>query len=164
MFVTPIKYLLKKSLHIVYIFIFIVLSLLRPFLHIKFGILHAGRIGHLALNTDLFLRRLKLNIFNNNVRYFFFYSDNDIVSNSTLLNIYKLHLTIYKNNFMFYFINFILINYGEPFFLQKLEMNSNEYFEFNNCNAIISLSKDQINKGNIILSNMFIYNYYLDDV
>ena len=159
-------YYFNKTLYILYLFIYLILFISKPFFQIKFGVLYTDRIGHLALNTDLFLRRLSLKIYDNNVKYIFFYSDKKIISNITLLNIYKLHLDIYKNNFMYYIINFFLNSnrIGGSFFLHKLEMNSHEYFEYNNCNAIIFLSKDQINKGNKALSDMFIYNYFYDEV
>ena len=40
-----------------------ILWILKPFFWIKVGFLQYGRIGHLALNTDLFLRRRQLGIY-----------------------------------------------------------------------------------------------------
>ena len=59
--------------------------------NIKIGYLHSNRLGHLSLNTELFLRRLQLEEHQEKYRYFLFSYNIDAatVSNSFLLSKYK---------------------------------------------------------------------------
>ena len=68
--------------------VILILWILKPILWIKVGGLDYGRIGHLALNTDLFLRRRQLGIYPNGPYYCFISNPNNL-ANSQLLKMWK---------------------------------------------------------------------------
>lgn len=79
------------------IFCLIVLPLLfvmEPFYKVRLGILRFQRIGHLALNTDAFLRRQQLNGVPEKTFYLFAAYD---PANQQLLTMYKRHLNIWES-------------------------------------------------------------------
>ena len=65
----------------------LILWVLKPVLWIKVGGLQYLRIGHLALNTDLFLRRRQLGIYPNDPYYLFISNPNNL-ANRQLLNMW----------------------------------------------------------------------------
>src|SRR5262245_896465 len=71
-----------------------VLYLLEPFVRFRFGLLYNQRIGHLSVNTDVFLR--KQQVFGRRPRTFhiFFLWD---PANQTLADMFKRRMTIVQN-------------------------------------------------------------------
>lgn len=70
------------------------LYLSEPFYRIRLGLLRYQRIGHLALNTDAFLRRQQLNGVPPRTFYLFAVYD---PANQQLLEMYKRHLNIWES-------------------------------------------------------------------
>jgi putative glycosyltransferase (TIGR04372 family) len=109
------------------------------------------RIGHLAANTELFLRRLrsgkyfqKNNIYIGICRY-------PLVSNRQLLTMFKRHLFIIEYN---YFIDKMLstwLRYTEFYYgLTFL----NEFYEFSNYEPILSFTEEEEKDGKQLLAEM----------
>ncbi len=49
------------SLTVFGLFVLPALYVLEPFLRVRIGLMHTQRIGHLAVNTEMFFRKLQIN-------------------------------------------------------------------------------------------------------
>ena len=108
----------------------LILWILKPVFWVKVGRLQSNRIGHLAINTDLFLRRRQLGIYPDGPFYCFLSSPIN-PANSQLLTMFKRVIPIYDNMFLHWlFLGMRPILEKTPFY-QDLHMNFNEYYEFN---------------------------------
>lgn len=112
----------------------------------------ANRIGHLAAETELFLRRL-----NDGIKY---KKDNAIyigvclyfpISNRQLLNMYKRHLLIIENKIFARIIDTWIKH--TQFYIQ-LPYQVDEYYEFNKIKSILFFIPREIDKGKNILTKM----------
>jgi putative glycosyltransferase (TIGR04372 family) len=129
------------------------LYILKPFFWLKLGNLHASRLGHLSLNTDLFLRRRQLGIYPDGFHYFFF-SNPYKLANRQLLTMFKRVLNIYESRILS-----LMFSGMEPLlkrtpFYQGLPMDSNEYYEFNSAKSSLYFTPDEIDKGRKLLKLM----------
>jgi putative glycosyltransferase (TIGR04372 family) len=131
----------------------LILWILKPVYWVKVGRLHSDRIGHLSLNTDLFLRRRQLGIHPDGPYYFFLSSPKDL-SNRQLLTMLKRVIPVYESRALTLFFTGMLPILKRTPFYQDLPMNSNEYYEFNNTNPSIDFIPDEIEKGRKLLSQM----------
>ena len=133
--------------------IIIILWLLKPLFWIKVGKIHHGRIGHLALETDLFLRKRQLGIFSDEP-FYCFVCDSRGVANRQLLAMYKRVMRIYENRvFVSIFDGMFPILKRTPFY-QPLGLKNNEYFEFNNAKPSIIFTPQEMQKGRRLLKEM----------
>ena len=133
--------------------VIILLWILKPFCWIKVGKLHHGRIGHLGLETDLFLRRCQLGIFSDKPFYFFL-CDSRNVANRQLLEMFKRVLRIYESRILVSIFDGISPLFKRTPFYQALGVDYNEYFEFNHGQPSIGFTPDEIQKGRKLLSKM----------
>ena len=131
----------------------IILWVLKPFVWIKVGGLHYGRIGHLALNTDLFLRRRQLGTYPDGPFYCFISNPNNS-ANRQLVNMWKRVIPVYESRVLSWLYYGMLPILKRTPFYQDLPMDSNEYFEFNNTKSLLYFTHDEIEKGREILSQM----------
>jgi putative glycosyltransferase (TIGR04372 family) len=131
----------------------IILWALKPFVWIKIGGLHHGRIGHLALNTDLFMRRRQLGIYPDGPFYCFVSNPNNL-ANRQLLNMWKRVIPVYESRILSWLYYGMLPILKRTPFHQGLPMDSNEYFEFNNANTSLRFTPEEIEKGSRILDQM----------
>jgi putative glycosyltransferase (TIGR04372 family) len=133
--------------------IILIFWILKPIVWIKVGILIANRIGHLATNTDLFLRRRQLGIYPDGPHYCFLCNPTGL-ANRQLLTMFKRVLNIYESRILsLIFSGMVPLLKRTPFY-QDLPMNSNEYYEFNNGKPSIYFTPDEIEKGRKLLSQM----------
>ena len=133
--------------------VILILWILKPVLWIKIGGLIYGRIGHLALNTDLFLRRRQLGIYPDGPYYCFISNPNGL-ANRQLLNMFKRVMPIYESRVLSWlFYGMLPILKRTPFHLD-LRCLSNEYYEFNNAKSSLYFTPDEIEKGRNLLSQM----------
>ena len=131
----------------------IILWALKPFVWIKVGGLHYGRIGHLALNTDLFVRRRQLGIYPDGPYYCFISNPNNL-ANRQLLKMWKRVIPIYESRILSWlFYGMLPILKRTPFY-QDLPWNSNEYYEFKNAKSSLYFTPDEIEKGRKLLNQM----------
>ncbi len=133
--------------------IIIFLWILKPFFWVKLGKLHHGRLGHLALETEIFLRRCQLDIFSNRFFYYFL-CDSRNVANLPLLNMFKRVLKIYESRILVSIFDGMFPLLKNTPFYQPLGLQDNEYFEFNKANPSICFSPKEIQKGRELLKKM----------
>jgi putative glycosyltransferase (TIGR04372 family) len=133
--------------------IVLVLWILKPIFWLKVGRLSSTRIGHLALNTDHFLRRRQLGIYPDGPFYCFI-CDPTKLANHQLLIMWKRLLPICKSRVLTsVFLGMMPILKRTPF-IQELPHNSNEYYEFNNAEPSLYFTPDEIEKGRKLLNQM----------
>jgi putative glycosyltransferase (TIGR04372 family) len=149
---TIIKRILK---YIIYIsafpfasFVMFLLNLFRP---TKVEFLVVPRIGHVALNTELILRRRKLGIIDKNQRIIFVPIRGPI-SNSYLYKMWKRVITIIDNPFLREF--FLSLQMFSSRYANVYPMHMNEYHEFNNASPCLSFTDEEKREGDDILKKM----------
>ena len=133
--------------------IIIALWILKPFFWVRVGKLHHARIGHLALETDLFLRKRQLGIFPDGPFYCFL-CDSRGVANRQLLTMFKRVMRIYEGRIFVSIFDGMLPFLRRTPFYQPLGLKNNEYFEFNNGEPSVSFTRDEIQRGRELLKNM----------
>ena len=133
--------------------IILILFVLKPFFWIKVGGIEYARVGHLALNTDLFLRRRQLGIYPDGPYYCFISNPNNL-ANRQLLNMWKRVIPICESRILSWlFYGMLPILKRTPFY-QDLHMDSNEYYEFHNAKPSLYFTPDEIEKGHEYLGQM----------
>ena len=151
--------------NIILIPIVIILLIICPLGRVRFVRLTDQRIGHLAANTELFLRRLRLHVINSKVNYIGIASNKP--SNKQLLKMFKRVLPIiqfpsciYRNIFFETLSNdnSILNKLG---LYKELTLNSNEYYEFNNARPTLTFSELEERKGANLLEKMSVDNWFI---
>jgi putative glycosyltransferase (TIGR04372 family) len=131
----------------------LILWVLKPIVWLKVGKLHSDRIGALALNTDLFIRRRQLGIYPDGPHYCFVCTPHKL-SNSQLLTMWKRVIPIYQSRILCWIFDGMLPILKRTPFQQELPMKSNEYYEFNNSKTSLEFNPDEIEKGSRILNQM----------
>jgi len=122
-------------------------NIFRP---VKIAFLTSTRIGHLALDTDLFLRRKKLGLIDSKQLTVFVSETNR--SNLTLLTMWRRIIPILDNYFLRHFLE--PLNKFHSRYVQDLKMKSNEYYEFNNASSSLVFTDEEIQFGDSVLSKM----------
>ncbi len=135
-------------------------SLYRP---IKLTQFRTNRIGHLALNTEVFLRRLQLDSNLNNNLYLLF--PNTFIANQILYDKYKVffkkqkNILLIENSILIKIINIMYRLTNKYRFVNN--MNSNEYELFSKSNTSIKFSKGDDKVGSNFLKEMGIDSWYV---
>jgi putative glycosyltransferase (TIGR04372 family) len=131
----------------------LLLWILKPIFWLKVSKLHSERIGHLALNTDLFLRRRQLGTYPDGPFYCFISNPNNL-SNRQLLTMWKRVIPVYESRVLCWMYQGMLpILKKTPFYLE-LPINSNEYYEFNNAKPSLYFTPEEIEKGRSLLHQL----------
>ncbi|MBL78790.1 MAG: hypothetical protein CMH70_01905 [Nitrosomonadaceae bacterium] len=131
----------------------LILWILKPVFWLKIGRLTNARIGHLASNTDLFLRRRQLGIYPDGPFYCFL-CDPTQLANRQLLTMWKRVIPVYESRVLsLVFVGMLPILKRSPFY-QDLKMQFNEYYEFNNAKPSLYFTPDEIEKGRKLLKKM----------
>jgi putative glycosyltransferase (TIGR04372 family) len=126
---------------------------LKPIFWLKVGKLSNTRIGHLALNTDLFLRRRQLGIYSDRPFYCFI-CDPTQLANHQLVTMFKRVIPVFESRALtLVFLGMRPILKRTPFY-QDLPMNSDEYYEFNNAKPSLYFTPGEIEKGRKLLNQM----------
>ncbi|OGG96040.1 MAG: hypothetical protein A2508_03555 [Candidatus Lambdaproteobacteria bacterium RIFOXYD12_FULL_49_8] len=113
------------------LFVLFWLDFFEPFFKWRISKIHVMRIGHLALNIDLFLRRQQLQGGPEKGVRHVFVTDSSFVANRPLLEMWKRHLNISESTVLRGFLNLSgWILEKTPFF-PPLPMSSTEWAEFN---------------------------------
>lgn len=130
-------------------FIYFFLSIISLYKPIKIAFLYHERLGHLALNTDLYLRKRYLGLISKNeIHIFFVYSP----ANTQLVKMFARQITLINSE--------ILSKIFSPFGLLRtrfwlpLPFIGNEYHEFNTAPPQISFSPEEINHGQNFLNQL----------
>jgi putative glycosyltransferase (TIGR04372 family) len=131
----------------------LILWVLKPVFWLKVGRLSNTRIGHLAFNTDQFLRRRQLGIYADGPFYCFI-CDSTKLANRQLLIMWKRLLPICESRALnLVFLGMRPILKRTPFF-QDMQHNSTEYYEFQNADPSLYFIPDEIEKGRKLLNQM----------
>lgn len=140
-----------KILGLLFVFpVILILWIIKPFFWLKVGKIHHGRIGHLALETDLFLRKRQLGVFGDGPFYCFL-CDSRGVANGQLLSMFKRVIPICQSRLLVAFYDGMFPIFKKTPFFQPLGLKNNEYFEFNNAKPSISFTQEEIEKGKDLL-------------
>ena len=134
-----INELLVRLLSIVcFPFLYILLTIINIFKEVRIGFLFNRRFGHLALNTDLHLRRLQLGATPNNVFYIFFAYE---PANQQLVRMFQREMNIINNEFLSKL--FSPICFFRTKFCYELPFNANEFKEFNDASSSLNFTKGE---------------------
>lgn len=134
---------------------------------IKFVFIYCERIGHLAAETELFMRRLRNGVYDEKVNIYVGFCSGSHVSNRQLLKMFKKNLFVIENwwfamlisstwlkKTQFYHKAPFRISHLLPPYYQQGEFNHNEYYEFNNYKPILSFTSDEELEGKNNLAKM----------
>lgn len=130
-----------------------ILWILKPFFWIKVGLLDGGRIGHLAFNTDLFLRRRQLGIYPDGPFYCFLCNSHN-VANRQLLNMWKRVMPVCESRVLSWLYDGMHPMLKKTPFYQNMFMDSGEYYEFNNASSSLYFTPEEMNKGRNLLHQL----------
>ena len=131
--------------------LFAILKTIMGYKQIVFCQLRSERIGHLVVNTELFLRRLKNGIISDENKIFIGVSSRPS-SNRQLLKMYKRSFVIQESNLLYSLINTPKIKKSE--FYYKLPFCIDEYHEFNNIDPVLSFTEQEERMGKVLLAKM----------
>jgi putative glycosyltransferase (TIGR04372 family) len=130
-----------------------ILWILKPIFWLKLGDLQ-GRLGHLSLNTEVFLRRRQLGIYPDGPFYCFLIHAKHPPANHQLLTMIKRVIPVWESRFWYsVFCGMRPILKKTPFY-QDMPFNTNEYYEFNNAEPTLYFTSEEIEKGRKLLSQM----------
>lgn len=137
--------------HLISLFVISLFWIVSPFVRIKVGALTAQRIGHLALNTDLFFRRRQFYGAPPKTRYIFVAGS---VANNQLFTMWKRHMFIIENRLLRG-----LLLYSESFwkktgFYEDILIIGNEYDEYQTTQPTIYFTPDEEERGRSNLKQM----------
>jgi putative glycosyltransferase (TIGR04372 family) len=131
----------------------VILWVLKPIFWLKVGRLSNARIGHLAMNTDLFLRRRQLGIYPDGPFYCFLIDPTQL-ANRQLLTMLKRAMHICESMCLTtVFISMSPIIKRTPFF-QELPYEGDEHYEFITAKPSLSFTSEEIEKGRELLNKM----------
>ena len=152
---------LEWIINILTIPLFIPLFILKKYFKIQFWRFRGNRIGHLALNSDLFLRRLKLGIIKNNIKHKMIARSD--IANKQLFKMLKQKMDIITIPESKYIRTITKIMASKSVLSQKklfitLPYNVNEYHEFNNTTSDLNFTELDENKGKELLQKMKVDN------
>ena len=128
-----------------------ILYLLEPFWRFRFALMHTQRIGHLAGNTDLFLR--KRQIFGASPRTTLIFTGWD-PANRQLFEMFKRHLPIYESRWLTRFMSYCGPLLRQTRFYLNLDWTDRDYREFNEGRASLIFTDDEEDRGRTELDKM----------
>ncbi len=134
---------------IIYPFVWLILLTCLPFRPMKVGFLYRERLGHLALNTDLYLRRRYLGLIpSNETHIFFVYRP----ANEQLVRMFMRRMIIVNCEFLAKLLSPISL-FRSRFWI-PLPFMGNEYPEFNAAPPQIGFTVDEDRRGRKLLAQM----------
>jgi putative glycosyltransferase (TIGR04372 family) len=136
------------------LFIYFLLRLAEPWRRIRVGMLLHGRIGHLALNTELFLRSLALGKEDKDCLYILF---SGRPANWQLLTMLRRRVLVLRLPWLGVFFHEGLEPFvqGTRFFVDiEHRLKSGEYFELNNAPPQLSFSPEEEERGQALLESL----------
>lgn len=136
-------------------FVLIGLKILEPLVKIRVGKLGHDRIGHLAANTELFLRRQSRNKVSARELHIFLTGK---PANHQLLAMIKRRLHVFENRILLKLHNSIKPYTRDSKIWIDLPFDTNEYEEFNNVSPQLSFTKEEEVQGTEMLARIGIEN------
>ncbi len=148
---------------LIFLPIIAVFYLIRPFYPVKFIRIRDDRIGNLVMNTELFLRRVKLGIYKKNVLYIGIAGKNPC--NKQLLGMFKRAMIIIQVPKPAEILFNILSNKRDLLkgIISYLTFVDYEraYYEFNNAGSSLQFNKTEEKKGKKLLNKMGVNNWFI---
>jgi len=130
------------------------LYLIEPFLKFRFAIIPSDRIGHLALNTEIFLRRKQLNPEDHSKVKRIFILNQGKAANQQLLKMFKRKLFILENQWAYWTYAVMAWVFNKTKFIFELPLTDTEYYEFINAKTTLVLTEEEVKKGDTVLKKM----------
>lgn len=130
------------------------LYLIDPLKKIRIGVIPSKRIGHLALNTEFFLRRRQLGRVDDINTIYLFLLNQGEVANQQLIKMFKRNLIIIENGIFFWIYFSIDWWLCRTRFKINLYMKDNEDFEFKNSETSLILTEEDNTKGEQLLKKL----------
>ena len=128
------------------------LYLIEPIAPLRFGRLYNQRFGHLALNTELFLRRQKYAEVKSKKTYFFVVWN---AANRELVQIFKRYMNLYENKTLARIFNAFFPILSKTRFYTPLPIEKpNDYYFFNRTEKVIKFSQTEESRGEALLEQM----------
>lgn len=136
------------------IFLTIMIVCLRPIVQLKIVNIPADRIGHLAFNTDSFLRKLQLKKGKKTKRTVYIGITQSPPANKQLLKMFshRMNITQYPPHIYRRIIKSIMNN--KLIFINSVANTYSEFELFNNTEVNLKFSPKEIEKGNELLQDM----------
>lgn len=133
------------------IFILPILYIFELVYPLRFSVLFYNRIGHLAINTEIFCRRLQLGLVSTKFHYLFLTSR---PANEQLLKMYKRVLNIWDSSLILRVATFFLPLLERTRFYQEIPVKCNEYYEFAHGKSSLSFTDEEELRGREELKKM----------
>lgn len=149
-----LKYPISLLGSILSVFFLIILWLISPFIEIKVGGMIGQRLGHLALNTDLFFRKQQLDKSSKQFIPIFIIGR---VANRQLLKMWKRQVIIIESRVLRGLFEYSRWIWEKTNFFEPLDMFSNEYPEFNLANPTLTFTEDEEKIGKEFLRKIGIH-------
>lgn len=128
-----------------------VLFVLSPIRHVKIGFLVTERIGHLGINTDLFLRRRQMAGDPDRVVHVFLAGR---PCNRQLLNMWKRHLNIVECQVLYDLVQYSRWLWERTPYYNPLDTLFNEYTEYQKTRTTLSFTPEEKEYGRRELKKM----------
>ena len=144
-----IERIVKWSLAPVSALLIGVLKVLSPFIKVKFCPINYPRIGHLAGNTEIFLRRLHAGRLAKGFKYI---GVSGKSCNRQFMKMIKRQMLVIENRLFSGVIKSAL--FQRSLFFEDMPYNSNEYQEYNNLPRVINFTKEEEERGTQELKKM----------
>jgi putative glycosyltransferase (TIGR04372 family) len=138
------------------VFVWILLPLLwivSPVCRIRIGCILSDRIGHIAADVDLFMRKLQLH--GRPTRTFYVFLCGKPAANEQLVRMWKRRIRVIRSSRLQYIWQKRLLPIAArtPFH-EPLQMQSNEHYEFSQGEPSIEFTTDEENLGQDLLRRM----------
>ena len=138
------------SLNLLGSMILLCLYIIKPFKPVKLLLINYDRIGHLAINTDLFLRRLQLA--KTPEKRILYLGISGKPANQQLLRMFKRIFPIIENTPLRIILSYsVLKNSGV---CEIVKLHTNEYYAFNNAEPSLYFAASEEEEGKELLNKM----------
>lgn len=147
--------MIKKVLYmLINAFLTIVIVCLRPIVQIKIVYILADRIGHLAFNTDLFLRKLQLQKGKDSKKTIYIGIAQSPSANKQLLKMFSREIIIVQCPLGFYRHIIGAITNNKSIYIDSRSETYSEFEVFNNTEVNLKFSSEENEKGIKLLQDM----------
>lgn len=155
---------LRRTLDVVLLPIAAVLLLVKILFKITFFRVNSSRFGHLASDTEVLLRRMKLGIMNNNLKYVGIAAKD--ISNKQLLRMFQRRITILQLP-QPRFLRSLTKEMATASILSKFNLFrsypsiSNEFYEFNQAPPSLQFTAEEEEQGQELLRQLSIAGWFV---
>ena len=130
------------------------MTVIEPFVKVRFAMMIYKRIGHLTCNTDIFLRRLKIDGHPARTHFIFIAADTPNVANHDVVALWKRHINVLDRGFLSRFFRFVWPEFSKSRFVVRLTCTSEEYREFVLADSVVHLNAADERRGEAGLRKM----------